>query len=254
VSNPIMQLALREWGQHLLTPTRVVIFVAISTVLTLAAPFDTGDRLLILPRFCYWSLLVWLGYSIGYFGDIVARKWLGPNGHIIAKTTVAGGLTGIGVFALVLILHRGFFAEWPDARLTLLIAANVFAISIIVSGVLQFTQQTTPQTQPTNATPRLLSRIPVHKHGALIAISVEDHYVRIITTKGEEMVLMRLSDAIGETAPSAGLQVHRSHWVAIDHVTAVERVKDRATLTLSSGHIIPVSRANVAQIKKAGLL
>jgi hypothetical protein len=31
-------------------------------------------------------------------------------------------------------------------------------------------------------------------------------------------------------------------------------VKDRATLALSSGYIIPVSRANVAQIKKAGLL
>jgi hypothetical protein len=37
-----------------------------------------------------------------------------------------------------------------------------------------------------------------------VALSVEDHYVRVRTTRGEEMILMRLSDAIRETAPETG--------------------------------------------------
>ncbi len=83
---------------------------------------------------------------------------------------------------------------------------------------------------------------------------MEDHYVRIRTTKDEDMILMRLADAIKEVGATSGLQVHRSHWVSLDQVTAATRKGDGALLNMSSGPDIPVSRANVAAIKEAGLL
>ncbi|MGB1209445.1 MAG: LytTR family DNA-binding domain-containing protein, partial [Paracoccaceae bacterium] len=62
------------------------------------------------------------------------------------------------------------------------------------------------------------------------------------------------ADAIREVGTTPGLQVHRSHWVALSAITAARRDKDRAILTLCSGDDIPVSRANIPKVKEAGLL
>lgn len=102
--------------------------------------------------------------------------------------------------------------------------------------------------------PPLLDRLPVEARGALIALAVDDHYVQVRTTKGEARVLMRLSDAVRETGNVPGARVHRSHWVAFEHVTGAERMGERALLTLSDGTEVPVSRANVELIRAAGLL
>jgi len=55
------------------------------------------------------------------------------------------------------------------------------------------------------------------------------------TSKGQDLILLRLSDAIEELAGLEGEQVHRSWWVARDGVTEVERGDGRAVLTLKSG-------------------
>jgi len=68
------------------------------------------------------------------------------------------------------------------------------------------------------------------------------------------MLLMRLSDAIRETAPTAGLQVHRSHWVARDQIASVKRTGDRAIMTLKTGAEIPASRTYIPALRDAGLL
>ena len=44
------------------------------------------------------------------------------------------------------------------------------------------------------------------------------NYVEVWTERGTHLVLMRLSDAIRETAGENGLQIHRSHWVALGAV------------------------------------
>ncbi len=87
-----------------------------------------------------------------------------------------------------------------------------------------------------------------------MSVPVEDHYVRIRTVAGEGMVLMRLDDATREVGDTRGLQVHRSHWVALDQVRAVTRRGDGAVLSMAHGPDIPVSRANPGRIRAAGLL
>ena len=87
-----------------------------------------------------------------------------------------------------------------------------------------------------------------------MALSVEDHYVRVQTNNGEELILMRLSVAIKETGSSIGEQVHRSHWVGFDQIQAVERDGARVFLAMSTGARIPVSRANMPKLKAAGML
>lgn len=102
--------------------------------------------------------------------------------------------------------------------------------------------------------PALLDRVAFEKRGALVSLSMEDHYVRVRTTQGDDLVLMRLSDAIKETAPVQGLQTHRSHWVALDFLTACTRSGAGAVLTMHHGPDIPVSRSQIDQAKAKGLL
>ena len=136
---------------------------------------------------------------------------------------------------------------------------TTFAIAYIVTAMLRVAERHVagnPGSQETltSAPPPLLERIAFGKRAALVSLTVEDHYVRIATVKGEEIVLMRLADAISETAPVKGLQVHRSHWVALNKVSAARREGDRAILTMTNGAEIPVSRRYVPDIKAVGLL
>jgi DNA-binding LytR/AlgR family response regulator len=102
--------------------------------------------------------------------------------------------------------------------------------------------------------PAILDRLPLDRRGALVALSAEDHYVRVVTRTGEALVLIRLADAMRETGDLPGLQVHRSHWVALDAVRAVRRSGDGAVLTLATGHELPASRRFIPALRQAALL
>lgn len=101
--------------------------------------------------------------------------------------------------------------------------------------------------------PTLLDRLPLEKRRGLIALSSQDHYTLVQTTRGEELVLIRLVDAIREAQPIQGIQFHRSHWVALKHISTARRDGGRAILTLSSKAEIPVSRSFIGVVRNTGL-
>ena len=91
--------------------------------------------------------------------------------------------------------------------------------------------------------PAFLARLPHRlRNAAIIAVQGEDHYVRVHTSRGQHLLLMRLSDALTELGGLDGGQTHRSWWVAKSAVTGVRRGNGRASLTLSNGVEAPVSR------------
>jgi DNA-binding LytR/AlgR family response regulator len=55
--------------------------------------------------------------------------------------------------------------------------------------------------------------------------------------------LMRFSDALAELDGLAGLQVHRSHWVAGCAVVEMKKQNGRCVVVLQNGTEVPVSRA-----------
>ncbi|KAF0175948.1 MAG: LytTR family transcriptional regulator DNA-binding domain-containing protein [Hyphomonadaceae bacterium] len=100
---------------------------------------------------------------------------------------------------------------------------------------------------------RFLERLPPKLMGAAIhAVEAEDHYLRLHTSKGSDLILMRLADAIVELEGLEGAQVHRSWWVARDAVTEVRRDGARVSLILPGGGEAPVSRPNVKALREAG--
>jgi len=253
VNDTASQSALREWRGHMAQPARVAGLLGASVVLTLMGPFNTAEVMRVTPRLAYWAAVVFSCYSIGYFANQIGDHLAGPAASFAKRLICCAGLTALGVLAAVHILTGPAIGIWAAGRELLLLSANVIAISSIITTVFLLIDD--PKTSPESAAlPSILDRLPYDKRGALVSLSVEDHYVRIRTTNGEEMVLLRLADAMREVGDTAGLQVHRSHWIALDQVTTVTRKGDGAILTMPHGPDIPVSRANIPKIKEAGLL
>jgi hypothetical protein len=102
--------------------------------------------------------------------------------------------------------------------------------------------------------PRLVQRLGPDLQGELLAITVRDHYVNVVTTAGTASLLLRLCDAVAEAEGVPGAQVHRSHWVAWSAVTGIEREGARVYLRLNHDLRIPVSRNHRAILIERGLL
>lgn len=101
--------------------------------------------------------------------------------------------------------------------------------------------------------PKFLDRLPPKLRGAEIyAVEAEDHYLRLHTSKGQDLILMRLADAISELQGIEGAQVHRSWWVARAAIAEAKRGDGRADLTLKDGAEVPVSRTYARQLREAG--
>ena len=85
----------------------------------------------------------------------------------------------------------------------------------------------------------------------VICLQMEDHYVRVHTALGSELILMRLSDAVSRTGRE-GLQVHRSWWVASDAIAHVVRDGRNFRLKLLNGLEVPVARRAVSRLRGLG--
>ena len=106
--------------------------------------------------------------------------------------------------------------------------------------------ETPPKSNP------LLDQLPPALGSDVIALQMEDHYVRVHTALGSELVLMRLRDAMAHVSEIEGRQVHRSWWVARLAVEDVRREGRNVRLVLPGGLEAPVSRAQVGELKEAG--
>ncbi len=245
----ILHSALREWRDEIRQMQTLAILGGVAVVLGVSGPFGTSFVLPLVPRIIYWLAVTFATYSTGSIASGMAVRLIDGRLSRWAEVLVVAFAIGTAVLATVTLINVLAFGLRPQIADVIPGAFSIYAIALVIAVVFSTVEQ---HKAPDN-TP-LLDRLPFDKRGPLIAITVEDHYVHIRTTKGVEMVLMRLSDAMRETGATAGLQVHRSHWVALDQVTAAHRQGDGARLTMSDGTGIPVSRANVAKLKEAGLL
>ncbi|MET1110643.1 MAG: LytTR family DNA-binding domain-containing protein [Allosphingosinicella sp.] len=90
------------------------------------------------------------------------------------------------------------------------------------------------------------------RQAKLIALEAEDHYVRVHTDAGSELVSMRFADAVEELALAHGYRLHRSWWASADAVEAVRWRHGAGEARLAGGIVAPVSRSCAAALKQAG--
>ena len=97
---------------------------------------------------------------------------------------------------------------------------------------------------------RFLDRLPPEAGRDVIYLKVSGHYITVVTTAGSGILLMRFADAVAELE-GAGMQVHRSFWVAYRHITAIEQREGRIVVCLTGGEVVSVSRTFIAAVRAA---
>ena len=111
--------------------------------------------------------------------------------------------------------------------------------------------------QPPRAAPA--PRLPVEGADGTHFIDVADirsvradaHYTKVHDGTRERMCPWSISEAEAQLDPGLFVRVHRSHIVAMAHVTLVRKEGDGAIVELDgpSPHRVPVSRARIAEVK-----
>lgn len=207
-------------------------------------------------RFLYWQICIVGGGVIGITLDETMGRHIRHAGWRIVADSVA--MTPL-VFLLVAfvssnLLHTTF---QPRDFLELLLQVFVVCVPIMALRVLVWrTPAPAPPPPPPAEAPadaafrrRLTAK---RREARLIAVQAEDHYLRVHTDAGDELITLRFADALDELSGLKGFQTHRSWWVAAEAIEGVRWTKGRGELRLAGGLTVPVSRSNAAALKDAG--
>lgn len=101
--------------------------------------------------------------------------------------------------------------------------------------------------------PKILGRLkPALRESELLALKSEGHYVRVFTKDGDDLVLMRLKDAIEETGSIQGCRTHRSWWVAKAAIKEAVTSRGKTELAVQGDTLVPVSRTMRPILIEAG--
>jgi DNA-binding LytR/AlgR family response regulator len=228
--------------------------LAVGLMLALTSAFGMSG-LSLTARLAYWLPLMLAGAIWGEICSRLVDRWIDmdrrPWLSVVALTVVMSGPLSVLVWAVT----RSVFNGGTGGLLDYL--GPVVIVTTAVSTLNVFLSRKPVQTHAApvdgSAPARFLDRLPMKLKGATIrAVESEDHYLRIHTDRGSDLILMRLSDALIELEGLEGAQTHRGWWVAREAVRGVSRGDGRATLTLEGDIQAPVSRRYAKALRDAG--
>ncbi len=254
---------------------RLPVLLGAALVLALLGPFGTFADLTLPQRLAYWVGLIGLGGLAFELLTLAAARLLrerpeawrallaGVALAVAAPMTLAVALLERSLRGKDMLNPLGLAELFVYVVLiTLLVSAIPVWLELRDRGLLAAAPSSTPPpaaSDPAEAAPAerpepaFLARLPARLGRDLLALEMEDHYVRAHTAAGSDLILMRLRDAIAELDGLDGMQVHRSHWVAAAAVAGVERKPDgKLVLVLRDGRRVPVSRRYAAAVREAG--
>jgi hypothetical protein len=232
------------------------IIAGLSFAFTWFGVYSTGGSFLL--RLLMWLITMGVGGATAIWAiPAVFERYLADQ-HVALRVATAAALIAIPVTASLIIFFLALGGRFsPFGLLIQYLYAYAICLVMVTGGVVLAQARRAPPlgaAEASDARATFLERLPVKYRGAAIwAISSEDHYLRIHTSKGEELILMRLADAMRELAGAGGLQVHRSWWVATDGVADTRREGGKLFLVLKSDKEAPVSRTFLSAVKEANL-
>jgi hypothetical protein len=235
----------------------LAVAVGAGVVLALTGAFGTNIVPLWL-RFAYWVPLILAGALWAHLCSRLIERRVDPEEQPWLTVAALSAATAGPVVVLVWLVTGLIFEDriYPASRLVHFIGP-VLIITIAISAINVFLGRSPPVQTHAGASgtgpARFLDRLPPKLRGATLhAVQAEDHYLRLHTDRGSDLILMRLSDAVAELEGLEGARTHRSWWVARDAVREASRGDGRAALTLEGGIVAPVSRRYARALREAG--
>ncbi len=242
----------------------VFIMVAIGLLFGLIGPFGTYE----MPpgtRMAFWIGSSLVGYAI-FRPFLIVSRWVSEA--LGVPQIMSGGLALVIAALPLTFLIALFFADFDAARALgwprlPSLYFQVWVLGFVINTIFVLTMARTGQVPGVpKSDVRADTNLPPHPKesndqpnrlpmtlGKIHALKGEDHYVRVIGEDGEQLVLMRLRDAIADLGSAEGVQVHRSWWVASSGIAKVTRAGRTAEIVLKNGTTVPVSREMVSKLR-----
>ena len=212
-------------------------------LLALFGPFGSYTTMDFWERCAHFSLcFTIIGFLILEGAYRLARRFFAGNWPLWMALVYDAALV---VPAAVIVwgsIHIFGRAALPFIRFPDLLWQNLFIILVVQAGITfsaWMRQSRLPQAAPASAGEAfpLAHRLPFAlKHSPVLAVSSEDHYLRVYTARGEALIHMTLTEAVALL--SGGFQIHRSHWI---HDGAVRDYR-KDQVELKTGLKLPLSR------------
>jgi len=194
--------------------------------------------------------------------------------HHIEGLAASSQMLSLVVTLLCFVIAAGFLLSLvPDPRKN--VPPTVDAIAMVPGAAPVTMQVPSTDTSAVPASPRLrptplgglgqppraapAPRLPVEgadgthfiDSAVVRSVRADAHYTKVHDGTRERMCPWSISEAEAQLDPGLFLRVHRSHIVAMAHVTLVRKEGDGAIVELDgpSPHRVPVSRAKIAEVK-----
>ncbi|HKU96626.1 MAG TPA: LytTR family DNA-binding domain-containing protein, partial [Vineibacter sp.] len=220
-------------------PWYVLVFAGLGVLCAFLGPFGTFSDMTPLARLAYWLSIFVVNClqvlaALALLARLTKGRWSLP-----ALAAGASLLASVPATAEVAVLesllrsndHAGNLADIFTKVLVLTLAVTIPGLMIRARLAAPASSASPPAVAGPDGT-ALLKRVKPEMRGDLWALQMEDHYLRVHTSNGSDLILHRLSDALVDVAGLEGLQVHRSYWVARAAVAAADRDGRRLVLVL----------------------
>lgn len=239
--------------------TELALLGAVGLAVAYIGPYSTADMPLS-QRLTYWLILIVGGGIIGIGLDAPVRRRL-PG--FWRRLLAVSALMTPPIFGLVVLLNHVMYGEPLRVFDPAGLALQVFVLSLGTMALRQLSldrlstatraddgHAEAGREDPTAAFRRRLSAR--RRPARLIAVEAEDHYLRVHTDAGAELVTARFADAMAELGAAPGFRTHRSWWVAADAIEEVRWRRGSGEARLTGGLTVPVSRSQAGPLKAAG--
>jgi hypothetical protein len=240
----------------------IALLALMGLFLALIGPFGTIEAIGKI-RFAYWMVNIIGGGLIGIAIDGALRRFVAEDRLRVLVVAVAMTpfvtLLVLGASTVVL-GHRHMFT-WSN-YVPLLWQVFVIALPVMAVRTVAWRRPERIVEERTIVAPPLpeceakfRQRLSAKRRTArLIALEAHDHYLKVHTDAGVELLTLRLSDAVRELDGAYGYRVHRSWWVSASTIEAVQWRRGSGEARLSGGLTVPVSRTYAPILRETGWL
>ncbi len=247
---------------------------AVTLLLAVVGPYPEVHRLSFLSQLLFWPAVI----SVAILSYLAAIRLVGLTGVNSAPEPVL-----VAVLVIPLTIAAVYYAKLavglpipPLSRFATLMAVNAVIIDalshffayFVLSGIDNAGPQ--PSAAPPDLDPYARTETPSepsHPSGAavtgvfawkslsfsyrdLVRMDADRQYVTIHTRNRQFYVRGSFSEAVQLLPADLGIQIHRSHWVRVDHIRRLVRYRSKLFVELPCGAKLPVARAKVTELRR----
>ncbi len=236
----------------------LVLLLAIGLFMGAIGPFGT-DAVPAIRRMPYWSICMIGGGLVGVLLDNLLLPRVRPAALRTVVVSVAMspavGLLVMGTGYFLIVQPFGLLAYVVLLGQVFVVSLAAMAVRALVWRRVEPIVETRVIIEPPlpGAEAVFRRRLSAGRRSArLIAVEAHDHYLRVHTDAGVELLTMRFADALDELAQAHGYRIHRSWWICADAIVSVKWRRGGGEAMLAGDLTAPISRTYTDVLRSAG--